>query len=630
MAANVHPEPPIVDWKIETYEGMDYQQGLDVYYENIARLQLTLLPAAGWRRSIVHSLDALGKDVVATRIHRVLSKVPSSKPGTMVQRSPNRELLRGLVWICIDIADADLIQMLQRATSFFYKKNSPLAVCGVTVLYHIATGPCAAALASIEQGLRAESQRAFLSHARTMLADKLGVDPTDFGDTSIATFGFTELGRLHQAVGDFRADIEIDGNRSTTVAWSKADGTALKSVPAAAKRNHADDVASIKATAKGVSDALASLCARLESTWLARSKLRPDVWRSQLIEHPLAGVVGRRLVWQFNGNGQELSGFWRGSGVVDLAGRRLSIPADATVTLWHPWTARVEDVVTWRSVLESEEITQPFKQTYREIYRLTVAERNTAVYSNRFASHIIRQAQFRQLAKSRGWKVPLVGPWDSGTDGVAERVLPRWNIRAEFWIVGIGDDYQNGYTYVSTDQVRFYSHRRGEVAPDPLPLDQVPPLVFSEILRDVDLFVGVASVGNDPNWNDGGPNGQYRDYWQSYSFGDLSATAVTRKALLERLVPRLKIAGKCSFEDKFLVVKGSIRTYKIHLGSGNILMKPNDQYLCIVAKQAVAGGERVHLPFEGDGTLSVILSKAFLLADDAKITDPTITSQLRK
>jgi hypothetical protein len=92
----------------------------------------------------------------------------------------------------------------------------------------------------------------------------------------------------------------------------------------------------------------------------------------------------------------------------------------------------------------------------------------------------------------------------------------------------------------------------------------------------------------------------------------------------------LTIAGRCKLADRFLVVRGDIRTYKIHLGSGNILMAPNDQYLCIVAKQTVAGGDRVFLPFEGDGTLSVILSKAFLLAADTQITDPTITSQLKR
>jgi hypothetical protein len=34
------------------------------------------------------------------------------------------------------------------------------------------------------------------------------------------------------------------------------------------------------------------------------------------------------------------------------------------------------------------------------------------------------------------------------------------------------------------------------------------------------------------------------------------------------------------------------------------------------------------LPFEGDRTLSIIISKTLLLADDAKINDPTITRQI--
>jgi hypothetical protein len=170
-----------------------------------------------------------------------------------------------------------------------------------------------------------------------------------------------------------------------------------------------------------------------------------------------------------------------------------------------------------------------------------------------------------------------------------------------------------------------------EEAAEPLPLEEIPPLVFSEVMRDVDLFVGVASVGNDPNWSDGGPDGRYRDYWHSYSFGDLSATAKTRREVLARLLPRLKIATQCALTDNFLVVKGNLRTYKIHLGSGNILMEPNDQYLCIVPAQSTeAGKDRVFLPFEGDTTLSVILSKAFLLAEDAKIKDPTILSQIKR
>jgi hypothetical protein len=82
-----------------------------------------------------------------------------------------------------------------------------------------------------------------------------------------------------------------------------------------------------------------------------------------------------------------------------------------------------------------------------------------------------------------------------------------------------------------------------------------------------------------------------------------------------------------------LIVRGDVRTYKIHLGSGNILMEPNDQYLCIVTdhhKTAQRDTVGLVLPFEGDRTLSVILSKAFLLAADKKIKDPTILSQLKR
>jgi hypothetical protein len=81
-------------------------------------------------------------------------------------------------------------------------------------------------------------------------------------------------------------------------------------------------------------------------------------------------------------------------------------------------------------------------------------------------------------------------------------------------------------------------------------------------------------------------------------------------------------------------VRGERHTYKIHLGSGNILMTPDDRYLCIVpTSSAGAGagsgaGDLGYLPFEGDRTLAVILSKAMMLARDTEITDPTVLSQL--
>jgi hypothetical protein len=132
--------------------------------------------------------------------------------------------------------------------------------------------------------------------------------------------------------------------------------------------------------------------------------------------------------------------------------------------------------------------------------------------------------------------------------------------------------------------------------------------------------VGVTSIGNDPNWRD-----RENHYWSSSSFGDLTETANTRKEVLSVLIPKLKFANQLRIDGRFLLVEGKLTTYKIHLGSSNILMEPNDSYLCIVE---VKSKLNVMLPFEGDHTLSLILSKAMLLANDNKITDKVIISQI--
>jgi hypothetical protein len=144
-------------------------------------------------------------------------------------------------------------------------------------------------------------------------------------------------------------------------------------------------------------------------------------------------------------------------------------------------------------------------------------------------------------------------------------------------------------------------------------------------MRDADLFVGVCSIGAAPVWDDRDMPGA-REYWEQAAFGDLTAAAHSRRDVLERLLPRLAIAARCTLAGRFLEVRGDLHTYKIHLGSGNIIMD-DGRYLCIVPGPG-AWGTSVPLPFEGDAVLSLILSKAFLLADDRGITDPMIRHQI--
>jgi hypothetical protein len=108
----------------------------------------------------------------------------------------------------------------------------------------------------------------------------------------------------------------------------------------------------------------------------------------------------------------------------------------------------------------------------------------------------------------------------------------------------------------------------------------------------------------------------------------LTASAEVRREALERVLPRLKLAKHCRLDGRYLVVSGELATYRIHLGSANVLMDPSGRYLCIVQARS-SGAGKIFLPFE-DERLSLILSKAAMLAADTKIAEPSILAQIRK
>ncbi len=157
-------------------------------------------------------------------------------------------------------------------------------------------------------------------------------------------------------------------------------------------------------------------------------------------------------------------------------------------------------------------------------------------------------------------------------------------------------------------------------------------VLFFDVLERPSRETKLSSLGSDPylGLNNTDP---LLGYWREVAFGEKSKTSIAdlRKDLLERLLPMTKIAKQCKLEGNYLHVAGKIRSYKVNLGSGNILMEPNDQYLCIVQDSDPKVEKQIWLPFEGgDHILTIILSKAFFLADDDKITDSQILGQMSR
>jgi hypothetical protein len=579
-------------------------------------------------------------EVGAEEFHgRALAWVAGVREGADTQVSPrNGDLLRGMVWCLAERGDEDTARVLgdlaligaRKIPSVGVRSLKAMNAC-VAALGDMAGAEPMAQLSRLRARVRYAQAQGTITAALRGAAERRGVGMDELEELVVPTFGMDEPGVLREEIGDCTAEVRIVGTAEVETVWVRADGKRQKSPPAGVKESHAEEVKELRKTAAEMEEMLLVQRDRVERLPMAGRVLALDAWRERYLDHPLLAPLSRRLIWRFEAGARVDAGAWLEGRLVDAGDAPLEGLADDTrVSLWHPIDATVDEVRGWRGWLERHGVTQPFKQAHREVYLLTDAERRTGTYSNRFAAHILRQHQFAALAKGRGWQYQLLGGFDGFS--IPTLRLASHGLRVEYLVEPIVRDQDmegSGISrYISTDQVRFFA---GTDPPRQLELAEVPPLVLSETMRDVDLFVAVASVGADPDWADRGAAGHMGTYWHTWSFGELSQTAETRREVLERLVPRLRIAKVCSLQGRFLVVRGSLRTYKIHLGSGNILMEPNDQYLCIVPDRggAARASQGLVLPFEGDSTLSVILSKAFLLADDTKITDPTITRQIR-
>jgi hypothetical protein len=603
-----------------------------------ARSLVPARPPAKWLNTAKQCVEAIGPEEFKQRVIAWLSQAESGPNRQMID--PHAELLKGIAWSCALLEDDGLARSLGQTAEACFRKLAgigPRSVkAGNACLLSLGEMPGrepVAQLARLSLRVKHRPAQAMIQQALEAAAQRAGLPREELEELSTPTYGMEAPGVLREALGEYLAEITVVGTQQLEWRWITSDGKPQKSTPARLKEVHAEELKSLKRSVDDLQKMLPAQRDRIERLLLSEREWPFETWRERYLEHPLVAPVARRLIWHFQSDAEATLGIWNEGSLVDELDRAIPQPsADTRVRLWHPLGAAPERVLRWRTWLEEHGVTQPFKQAHREVYILTDAEVATDTYSNRFAAHLLRQHQLNALCRQRGWEYRLQGGFDSGYEPFARLMLPRWRLSAEFWVDAVDDGNAVSdagiYLYVATDQVRFC-----ELDGAPRRLADVPALLLSEVMRDVDLFVGVASIGNDPTWQDRGENRTAYDYWQRYSFGDLSATAATRRDLLERLLPKLKIASRCRLDGKFLIVRGDLRTYKIHLGSSNILMEPNDQYLCIVpdrSSQARGDAGRVFLPFEGDQTLSVILSKAFLLAEDTRITDRTILGQIRR
>lgn len=578
-----------------------------------------------WRATARKLIDEIGSATFLEAAARWLSLGPSpGRPGVQVS-SGEAEYQKGFVWCLAGQTDPRLPALIAGFAEGALRKIPMLGAVSqkvgnacVNVLAELPGREPVSRLSRLAQRIRYDTAQRLIEEALARAAQKAGVTREQLEEMSVPDCGLGPGGTLTGRFGDYLASVSIEETTSAVLGWSDPQGKPLKSVPAYVKEHHSGEWKELQATVKEIEKMLSAHRTRIERLLLTQRAIPVETLCTCYLDHPLLADMSRRLIWQFEGG----TGIWHDGRVIDDTEHEIDLRAQKSARLWHPAASSLETIFHWRCWLEDHQIRQPFKQAHREVYVLTDAERQTGTFSNRFAAHLVRQHRFSALCEQRGWSFKLMGAWDSHNNPALE--LPEFGLSVEYDVDFPSNEKEVSghavFLLIRTGAVRF--RRAGSL---PQVLESVPPVVFSEVMRDLDLFTSVAGIGADPAWGLTGSN-PFKEYWQAATFGELTEMARNRGAVLERIVPRLAIKDRCHVDGRFLVVRGDRGTYQIHLGSGNVLLE--GRALCIVEGAATKSTPRdVFLPFEGDHGLAVILSKAFLLANDRKIKDETILRQ---
>ena len=214
--------------------------------------------------------------------------------------------------------------------------------------------------------------------------------------------------------------------------------------------------------------------------------------------------------------------------------------------------------------------------------------------SRRYAGHQIQPTKSIALLKTRRWVV-------DDYEGL-QKVYYKENIIAKMY--AMTDWYSPAEVEAPTiEDIVFYDRKTFEL----MTIEDVPDLIFSEVMRDIDLVVSVAHVGDvDPEAS--------------------QSTIEMRRAIVEFNAKLFKLKN-VTFTESHALIKGTRAEYSIHLGSGVIHQKAGATIEVLPIHSQHRG--RVFLPFiDEDPKTAEIMAKVLLFAQDEKIKDIFILDQI--
>lgn len=405
------------------------------------------------------------------------------------------------------------------------------------------------------------------------------------------TLGDLRDGPVIARSGDVEVELSIDAEGSPAVSVRRGTKT-LARVPASAKRDPA--VAELMARAGDLRDQAIRMRRWLELACTEREEIT-GAELPALVGHPVLGPMLRALVLVDDTGAVgfpdlDAGGLRRVDGSVQAwTGRVLRVAHPVDLATSGDWPALQRSVFTDRN-------RQPFRQLFRELYVPTDAELGHRDVM-RFAGRRVVRRRGAALLGAQGWR-------DLHEPGAHVREFPAAEVTVYCYGLSTVDDHGSGD--VTTGHLEFVGPS-ADGRMSQLPAGDVPPVVFSEAMRDMDLVVSVAAA-------------------PGVEVETSEASLAVRRQLVEETMRASGVEG-VEVRGHHAVVQGRRGRYSVHLGSGTVHKLPGRSIVLVPVPDDHLG--RVFLPFvDDDPTVALILSEVLLLAEDDRVPDPAIVRQL--
>ncbi|MBR0142473.1 MAG: DUF4132 domain-containing protein [Ruminococcus sp.] len=334
-------------------------------------------------------------------------------------------------------------------------------------------------------------------------AEKLGITSEELADRIVPDMGFDE--KMCRTFDYGKRQFNVYLTPDLEIEIFNGDKK-VKSMPKPGANDDSEiaekSYAEFKEMKKQMKTVVTNQKTRLEYVLMCDRKWTAENWEKLFVKNPIMHCFAIGLIWGVYEDGKLVSSFrYLDDGSFTTSDEdEFELSENASIGLVHPIELEKEELETWIEQLSDYEITQPFPQLSRQIFRMTDKEKNEtdcmrfdgkSIMNYTLLSKMTKFGWYKGEAQDAGFFYEF---YRSDISSV-EKDKDGKNIYHGYYTeLSFGGMYIGGYDVdqeeVDIDKLCFFTPSRGVINGSKLKMKDVNERYFSEVILQITQAVG--------------------------------------------------------------------------------------------------------------------------------------------